>query len=69
MIAEDNKIYAQIIWGKVHWIFTKNELPEWNNEMSPAVDITDLDPKPEIGDEFVDGNFVKPILKNETSDV
>jgi hypothetical protein len=37
--------------------------------MSPAVDITDLDPKPEIGDEFVDGNFVKPILKNETSDI
>lgn len=59
MIAEEGKIYAQIIWNKVHWIFTKNELPEWNNEQCPAIDITELNPKPEIGDDYIDGQFAK----------
>jgi hypothetical protein len=60
MIAQQNRIYAQIIWDKVHWIFTKNELPEWNNDMCPAIDITDMTPMPEIGWDYKDGVFTAP---------
>ena len=60
MVAEDGKIYAQICHGKCHWIFTKNELPEWNNDMAPAVDITDMEVKPEEGWDYVDGVFTPP---------
>lgn len=59
MVAEENKIYAQILNNKVHWIFTKKELPEWNNDMCPAIDITDVDPKPQEGDDYIDGKFIK----------
>lgn len=60
MQAQDNKIYAQIQHGKVHWIFTKAELPEWNNDMCPAVDITDLNPRPEIGWWYDGATFTAP---------
>ena len=49
MQAQDGRTYAQIVHGKVHWLFTKAELPEWNDEMCPAVDVTDLTPCPEVG--------------------
>lgn len=49
MEAQDGRIYAQIVHGRVHWVFTVADLPEWNNDMCPAVDITDLPTRPEAG--------------------
>ena len=60
MIAEQNKIYGQIINDKLHWVFTINELPEWNNDMCPAVEIQDLNPMPEVGWAYKDGVFIAP---------
>ena len=40
MIAQENKTYAQIQDGKCHWIFTKAQLPEWNENHIQTVDIT-----------------------------
>lgn len=60
MQAQDNKIYAQIAHGQVHWIFTAAELSEWNNDMCPAVDITDLSPRPEIGWGYDGATFTPP---------
>ncbi len=59
MEAIEGRLYAQIVDNKVHWIFTSDELPEWNNEMCPAVDITDLNPRPEIGWGY-DGSVFTP---------
>jgi hypothetical protein len=61
MKAKKNKIYAQILNNKVHWIFTINELPEWNNDMYLAIDITSLVVKPEIGWDYINGSFSAPI--------
>ena len=61
MLAEENKIYGQILNNKLHWIFTKTELPEWNNDQCPAVEIQDLDPIPEVGYDYIDGIFIAPI--------
>lgn len=60
MQAQDNRIYAQIAHGKAHWIFTAADLPEWNNDMCPAVDITDLNPRPEIGWNYDGATFTAP---------
>lgn len=40
MIAEPCHTYAQIIDDVIGWKFTSNELPEWNNDDAPAIDIT-----------------------------
>ncbi len=40
MRAEQNKTYAQILNGKIHFIFTSNELPEWNENAIEVIDIT-----------------------------
>lgn len=68
MEAQDNRIYAQIQHNKVHWLFTKAELPEWNNDMIPAVDITDLDPRPEIGWGYDGTTFAAPVVEYPTAD-
>lgn len=68
MQAQDGRTYAQIAHGKVHWIFTKAELPEWNNDMCPAVDITDLDPRPEIGWGYDGTAFTAPVVEYPTID-
>jgi hypothetical protein len=67
MLAEENKIYGQILNDKLHWIFTKNELLEWNNEQCPAVEIQDLDPIPQVGWEYINGVFTAPIIVEITS--
>lgn len=56
--AKPGRRYAQIINGRAHWFFTHIELPEWNDEHAPAIDVTDLDPQPSIGDRYVDGAFL-----------
>ena len=62
MEAQDGRIYAQIVRGTVHWQFTNNELPEWNNDMCPAVDITDLSPQPGIGWGYDGVSFSPPVV-------
>ena len=60
MQAQDGRTYAQIAHGKIHWLFTASELLEWNNDMCPAVDITDLSPRPEIGWGYDGATFAAP---------
>lgn len=55
MRAEQGKTYAQILNGKCHWIFTAEDLPEWNDDHILVVDVTgDI---PSIGDVFLGGVF------------
>jgi hypothetical protein len=55
MIAQPNKTYAQILNNQCHWIFTAADLPEWNNDHCPAVDVTgDI---PNIGDIWNGSSF------------
>lgn len=61
-IAEEGHTYAQIFKGKVHWIFNKSTLPEWNNEHCPAVDITGMSPMPEAEWTYDGENFFPPVL-------
>ena len=58
MIAEEGKTYAQVVDGICHWIFTKDDLPEWSDEQCPAVDVTGNIPN--IGDVYADGVFSAP---------
>ena len=60
-IAEEGRIYAQILHGKVHWIFDKSKLPEWNDEHCPAIDITGLNPMPEEGWSYDGSSFAPPV--------
>lgn len=60
MQAIDKHTYAQIVSGSVHWVFTKTDLPEWNNEMCPAVDITTVSPQPEVGWTYDGDTFTAP---------
>jgi hypothetical protein len=62
MVALENKLYAQILYGVVHWKFTKNELPIWNENDITVVDITEVFPTPEIGYVYKDGIFTEPAL-------
>lgn len=58
MIAEKGKTYAQIRHSRCHWIFTSDELPEWNNDHCPAVDVTEN--VPAIGDIWNGAGFEAP---------
>ena len=60
MIAQDERTYAQVQHDKVHWLFTKKELPEWNNITCPAVDITDLPQQPDVGWAYDGVSFSAP---------
>lgn len=59
MKAELGRTYAQILFGKVHCIFTLDELPEWNENDIMAVDVTENIPI--VGQEYKDGFFVPAI--------
>ena len=61
MQAQDGRTYAQIAHGKIHWLFTASELLEWNNDMCPAVDVTDIEPKPLVGYLYDGGLFREPV--------
>lgn len=56
--AEAGRTYAVIQDGKAHWIFTKEQLPEWNDEMQ-VVDITGVQPQPLEGWDY-DGTAFSP---------
>lgn len=58
MRAEAGRVYAQIIDGKCHVKFTDAELPEWNNDQCPAVDVTGSEP--DVGDLWDGMKFEKP---------
>jgi hypothetical protein len=60
-IALEGRVYAQIVENKVHWVFDKSKLPEWNNDHCPAIDITDLDPRPQQGWDYDGVNFTAPV--------
>lgn len=62
MKAQDGRVYAQIVHGVIRWLFTITELPEWNNDMCPAVDITDLSPRPGIGWGYDGVSFSPPVV-------
>ena len=61
MNAKPGRTYVQLVDGLAHWFFTAKELPEWNNEQAPAIDVTDLDPRPQLGDVYENGAFAKPL--------
>jgi hypothetical protein len=44
MRAEPGRIYAEIENGAVRWVFTSEQLPEWNEKQISVVDVTDFDP-------------------------
>lgn len=62
--AIDGRIYAQLCAGKINWIFTKADLPEWaegtDEFQIQTVDITDLDPQPQVGWIFEGNVFYEP---------
>lgn len=58
MKADKTKTYAQIVDGKCHWVFTWKELPEWNNDQVPAIEVTGSIPNE--GDLYFDGSFHAP---------
>jgi len=59
MKAEVGRVYAQIQRGKCHWLFSAEELPEWNNNQCPAIDVTGN--VPEVGDDWDGATFNKPV--------
>lgn len=54
------KTYAQIIDGTVHWIFNDAELPEFNPDDIYAVEITNLNPQPQVGWVYDGAEFSAP---------
>lgn len=56
--AEEDKVYVQIVGGKCHWVFTADELPEWNDDDIQVVEVTGNVPAP--GDVYENGGFVAP---------
>lgn len=59
MRAISGHVYMQVLDGRAHWRFTEKELPFWSDEHTTAIDITGIDPEPQLGDLYVDGRFVK----------
>lgn len=47
--ALPGRLYALILDARVRWIFTADDLPQWNDEQHPSVDITDVVPAPKVG--------------------
>lgn len=41
MKAEAGRRYAQVIDQRVHWIFTLDDLPEWQDDAFLVVDVSD----------------------------
>jgi hypothetical protein len=61
MVANEGRIYAQIVNKKVHWIFTAADLPEWNEHDLDTVDITNVTaPAPEVGWDYDGVTFTNP---------
>lgn len=60
MVAQVGRTYIQVLNGISGWSFTNTELPEWNNAMCPAVDITGVLPQPAVGWLYDGVNFSAP---------
>lgn len=59
MKAQDNVTYANIVAGVVAWIFTKNDMSEWNENDLNIVEIPkDLVSKVSVGTEYKHNNFI-----------
>lgn len=64
-VAEQDHIYAQVLHGAVHWIFTQDQLPEWSDAGFDVVDITELNPQPQQGWLYDGLAFSKPLVDLE----
>jgi hypothetical protein len=60
MKAKINKVYAQIVEGKVQWIFTSKELPEWNENDFTGIEIP-IGTTVSIGDSYEEGVFTRKV--------
>ena len=63
MKATAGKTYAQINAGKVHWLFTAADLPEWCDSgpfSIQVVDVTDATPMPQPGWTWDGTTFAAP---------
>lgn len=59
MKAKANTTYANVSAGVVTWIFTKNDMSEWNENDLNIVEIPkDLVSKVSVGTEYKDNNFI-----------
>lgn len=58
--AEKDHTYAQILHGVVHWVFTHDQLPEWDDAAFDAVDVTNLVPQPQQGWLYDGSTFSEP---------
>lgn len=61
MKSEKGKTYAQIVDSELHWVFTQADLPEWKDEAFLVVDITGMNPTPNVGDLWDGVQFTKPV--------
>ena len=60
MIAKDDTTYANIVGNKVVWIFTKNDMPEWNENDLHVVSIPKkLLGKVKVGTEYINDFVIK----------
>lgn len=56
MQAQPGRIYVLIQDGRVHDVFMLERLSHWNDALH-VIDVTDLAPRPKIGDYWRDGVF------------
>jgi hypothetical protein len=49
MIGNPLKTYAQVVNGKVHYIFTGADMTQWNENQITVADITATSPSPSVG--------------------
>jgi len=60
------KRYAQILWGKAHWVFEAEEAPEF----APDINIVDITDKPEVQEGWdydeETRDFTEPIVPEPT---
>lgn len=67
------RVYAQILDGKVHWIFTAEDLPEWAEGSGEfeiqTIDITDTDPRPQTGWFYEAGVFSSGVTEKSVAEL
>jgi hypothetical protein len=57
--AQQGRKYAQVIDGKVRWLFDAEALPEWKDDAFLVVDVTEMD-HPKEGDAWTGTAFTRP---------
>lgn len=62
--ATEGRTYALVEHDKCHWIFTKEQLPEWADRLT-VIDVTDLEVQPTVGDDFDGEQFTAPLVSLE----